>query len=99
MNIPDKWVVIEIVTPHATIRKVLASWYGGFANGDSWKVSSGITKTIDNDNHYLFHNESGSIYQCFKHCQGMSGYTAGLLGDWTTSLPNGTSITVLDFAQ
>jgi hypothetical protein len=94
---PDKWVIMLIVTPELTIRKVLASWYGGFAGADEWKASSGITETIENEGHYLFHNESGSIYKCFKDGQGMSAYTAGLFEDWTKDIPEGTSITIDEY--
>ena len=95
---PDKWVVIELSSPEHTIRKVLASWYGnGFTSSDSWRVSSGITEAVENEGHYLFHNESGSIYKCFKESQGMSAYTAGMLEDWTNNLPEGTSITIDEY--
>ena len=94
---PDKWVIIEIATPEHTTQKVLASWYGGFDGSDSWKLSSGITEAIENEGHYLFHNESGSIYKCFKESQGMSAYMAGMLEDWTKDLPEGTTITIGEY--
>jgi hypothetical protein len=94
---PDKWVIMLIVTPELTIQKVLASWYGGYAGSDEWKVSSGITETVENDDHYLFHNISGSIYKCFKQSQGMSVYTAGVFEGWTKNLPEGTSITINEY--
>ena len=95
---PDRWVVVEIATPDSTIQKVLASWYdNGFTGSDSWRVSSGITETIENEDHYLFHNESGSIYKCFKESQGMSAYTAGMLEDWTKDLPEGTTINIDEY--
>ena len=47
--------------------------------------------------HYLFHNESGSIYKCFKESQGMSAYMAGMLEDWTKDLPEGTTITIGEY--
>ena len=94
---PDKWVVIEIATPEHTIQKVLASWYGGYAGSDEWRLSSGITETIENEDHYLFHNESGSIYKCFKESQGMSAYMAGMLEDWTKDLPEGTTINIDEY--
>jgi hypothetical protein len=77
---PDKWVVIEITNKEGVSHKrVLGSWYGGFANGDSWRASSGITEVIDEGDHYRVLNESGSTYNCFKGCEGMSGYTMGVL--------------------
>lgn len=77
---PDKWVIIEIKNKdHEAHRRVLGSWYGGFAGSDSWRASSGITEVIDEGDHYHVLNESGSTYNCFKGCEGMSGYTMGVL--------------------
>jgi hypothetical protein len=94
---PDKWQIIEIKTPDSTIQKVLASWYGDYAGSDEWRLSSGITEAIENEGHYLFHNESGSIYKCFKESQGMSAYTAGVFEDLKKDLPEGTSITIDEY--
>lgn len=93
---PDKWVVIEIKTPDTTIQKVLASWYGGFAGSDSWRCSSGITDIETLDDRYLFHNESGSIYECFKHRYGMSAYTAIVYQHLIRDLPNDTTIKIVE---
>lgn len=57
----------------------------------------GITETVENDDHYLFHNESGSIYKCFKESQGMSAYTAGIFEDWAKDLPKGTSMIIDEY--
>ncbi len=77
---PDKWVIIEIKNKdHEAHRRVLGSWYGGFVGSDSWRASSGITEVIDEGDHYRILNESGSTYNCFKGCEGVSGYTAGVL--------------------
>ena len=94
---PDRWVVVEIATPDSTTQKVLASWCGGFAGADECRLSSGITEAVENEGHYLFHNESGSIYKCFKESRGMSAYTAGMLEYWTKDLPEGTSITIDEY--
>jgi hypothetical protein len=59
------------------IRKVIASWYGGFAGSDEWRFSSGITEVIEHEKHYEIHNESGSVYTCYKGSEGMSAYTSG----------------------
>ena len=94
--IPDRWVVIEISTPEETIKKVLATWYGDFTNGERWRVSSGITEVEDNDDHYLFHNHSGSTYQCSKKSQGMGSYTSTIYESWLKEIPEGVSITILE---
>jgi len=94
---PDKWVVVEIVSPEHTTQKVLASWYGNFAGADEWRLSSGITEAVENEDHYLFHNESGSIYKCFKESQGMSAYTTEIFEVWTKDLSEGMSITIDEY--
>ena len=53
---PDCWRVIEFTygDEKQPLRKVFGGWYGGFAKGDSWKLSSGITKTTEFDDRYEF---------------------------------------------
>lgn len=84
---PDKWVIIKIITPQYTIRKVLGSWCGGFYGGDSYRLSSGITKIVDNANFYEIHNESGSIYFCGKESYGMSMFTSGVYASLLKDIP------------
>ena len=78
MYTPDKWVVLEITNKDKKIRKVLASFYGGYLSGDSWKLNSGIESTVETDEYYDFTGYSGSTYRCYKNAEGMSGYTAGV---------------------
>lgn len=79
---PDRWIVIELTTASTTIRKILSAWYGGYLGSDSWRLSSGITKVIDHDKHFEIHNESGSVYTCYKSAYGVSGLSGGVLGNW-----------------
>ena len=83
---PDKWVMLKIQTPKQTTYKILASWYGGFARGDSWKLNSGCTKIEEDENLYFFHGHSGSVYQCHKKTYGMSAYTMGVLESFKKQL-------------
>jgi hypothetical protein len=77
-NFPDRWVVVELSLNGESIKKVLAGWYGGYLNGDSWKLSSEITKVIvEGDNIFHFDNASGSRYTCQKGAYGMSGLMGG----------------------
>lgn len=65
--VPDRWVVVRIKPPgEEEWFRVFGGWYGGFTQGDSWKLSSGIVKAIDHPDHYEVHNTSGSIYKCWK---------------------------------
>jgi hypothetical protein len=79
---PDTWVVLEFDYDGDVIRKVFAGWYGGFANGDAWKLSSGITETKDFEDRYEFLNESGSLYICHKNAYGMGGYQSSIYSTW-----------------
>ena len=79
---PDKWVVVKITgkdTP--PIHKVFASWYGGWAGSDSWKLNSGITKATLEGNVYSFEGSSGSVYECHKECYGTNMYGSGILNN------------------
>ena len=77
---PDKWVIVEITNKGgASHRRVLGSWYGGFTQGDSWRMSSGIESVKDEGDYWAVLNTSGSTYNCMKGCEGMSGYTMGVL--------------------
>ena len=79
---PDKWVVIRITAPkYASVYKVFACWYGGYAAGDSWKLNSGITKATLEGYVYSFEGSSGSVYQCHKDVYGTNSYGWGVLQD------------------
>lgn len=80
---PDRWIVIEIKQEgKEPRRKILGAWYGGYLNGDSWRLSSGVTKVIEHDKYYEVHNESGSVYTCYKGAFGTSALTACILNNW-----------------
>lgn len=78
---PDVWVIVELTGTDVKERyhRVLAGWYGGYAHGDSWKMSSGVEKIIKNGAVYEIHNTSGSIYHCHESVERLSGYTGGVL--------------------
>lgn len=84
---PDRWVIVEINSDeHGKIRKVLASWYGGFAGADEWRMNSGIEKVIDQGKYYDVIGYSGSIYKCAKGAEGMSAYTSGIYESYKKKL-------------
>ena len=76
---PDNWVIIKM-TPegHDTFYKVLAGWHGGYLDGDSWRMNSGIDKVEQNKNYYLFIGASGSVYKCHKQGERLSGMTGSV---------------------
>lgn len=69
---PNRWAVIEF----EGIYKVLGGWYGGFAQSDHWRLNSGITSIQEFDKYYEVHGNSGSVYVCYKKCEGFSSLTA-----------------------
>jgi hypothetical protein len=75
---PDKWQIVSLVHDGERTDKVFGSWYGGYLGSDSWKLSSGIVKVEEHDKYYDVHNVSGSIYRCYKDCEGMSMYAFGV---------------------
>jgi len=78
---PDKWMILKINDGNSIIYKVFGSWYGGFLDGDSWRVNSGITKIMfdKKTNSYRFYGESGSIYICHRDCYGVSAYGSSVI--------------------
>ena len=62
---PDNWVVIKYKgdDPHY---KVLAGWSGGYLDGDSWRMNSGIVRVEEDEHLFLFYGASGSCYECNK---------------------------------
>lgn len=75
---PDKWLVIKIGVSKP-IYKVFASWYGGYLDGDSWKINSGISEVQKEGDHIDFHGYSGSCYRCHKNNYGISSYGERIL--------------------
>ena len=71
---PDRWMVMRIHTPKEILYKVFATWSGGYAGGDSWKLNSGITRAIFADPYWEFDGSSGSVYRCHQDSYGTNGY-------------------------
>jgi hypothetical protein len=91
---PDVWVVLEFDNKGDVLRKVLAGWYGGYANGDSWKLSSGITDTREFEDRYEFDNHSGSLYVCHKLAERMSGYTSQIYQSFLDQVKDAEGVTM-----
>ena len=72
---PDKWIVVKITgNDLPPVHKVFACWSGGYLDGDSWKLNSGITNVTDKDDYFFFDGSSGSTYACRKGMYGATGY-------------------------
>lgn len=74
---PDNWVIVKLKgnDPHY---RVLAGWSGGYLDGDSWRINSGITKVKEDDWNYYFSGYSGSTYCCSKKSYTLRMNTAGV---------------------
>lgn len=78
---PDNWVVLKIKDGKLDhgFYKVLAGWSGGYLDGDSWRMNSGISKvTEEGDDHLKFWGYSGSCYVCHKKSYGLRMNNAGV---------------------
>ena len=94
--IPDRWVILEFDAPNLEkpMQKVFGGWYGGFTQGDSWKLNSGITKTTKDGDWFHFEGYSGSVYQAHPNGYGMSGYMSNILASWQKQAEERGDITI-----
>ena len=94
---PDRWMVVSITHNSKTHYRVFGVWGGGYLNGDSWKLNSGITKATLVDDEYHFEGSSGSVYVCRKNSYGSSGYGWGLLNSMIEdAIKQGALIQILE---
>jgi len=94
---PDRWVVLELSNDKQFARKVFAGWRGGYLDGDSWKLNSGITETRDTGEWFEFDGYSGSTYRCHKEFYGMTSYQQSILANWITKAEGtSTKIRIID---
>lgn len=86
---PDTWVILLFDSPdYGKIHKVFAGWYGGYTQGDSWKLSSGIKTFVSEGKFYSSLQESGSTYNLYKQSEKLSGYQYGILAGWREQMGN-----------
>lgn len=79
---PNLWVVLKVSDGEDSIFKVLGSWRGGYLDGDSWRLNSGITRVEREGDLLLFHGRTGSVYVCHEQAYGVSGYTSMVFSSW-----------------
>ena len=91
---PDRWQVVLLSGKDTSIKKVFAGWYGGYASGDSWQLSSGIIGTKEFEDRYEFLNYSGSLYTCYKTNQGMSSYMSNIMRGWYEQAKEDSSVNI-----
>lgn len=69
---PDCWVILRFTSKeYGVVDKILAGFGGGYTQGSSWKLNSGITKVEDMGEYYAVTGYTGSVYHCYKHHQGL----------------------------
>lgn len=94
---PDRWMVLGIHTPKEIIYKVFATWSGGYAGGDSWKLNSGIVRATLVNDHWEFDGSSGSVYRCHQDSYGTNGYGQVVLNNLLSQAKEqGIEIDVMD---
>lgn len=81
MNIPDRWVVIEVVSDKTKLHRVFACWYGGWTGADSWQLNSGIVSVDEQSKYFDFEGQSGSVYRCYKANYGSNMYGSSVLNN------------------
>ena len=85
---PDSWVVIKMTNKGETFYKVLGGWAGGYLNGSSWRLNSGIEKAELNNSVYKFYGASGSVYNCSKGSYGLRMSTTGTWNEMKNTYPD-----------
>jgi hypothetical protein len=72
---PDCWKIVELTNTATgeSHKRILCSWYGGYLDGGSWKLSSGNMSVEDHGEYYIVPQHSGSVYQLYKKCEKVSG--------------------------
>lgn len=96
---PDTWAILKITTSTEVLYKVLAGWYGGYFEGDSYKINSGITSIKKFSENYEFYGYSGSTYWCHEDSERLTGLTSSILSSWQKSLAGTTTIEVVPVSE
>lgn len=91
---PDRWVMLKFNYNGEEIYKILATFYGGYTTGDSWKLNSGVTEIEQDGDFYLFSGSSGSVYRCHKNAYGMGGYTSGVFASFQKQVDEAEGVTM-----
>lgn len=76
MEYPDKWLVVKV---EDDLYKVFATWSGGYAGSDSWRINSGIESMIVDGDSIIFTGHSDSQYNCRKTAYGSTTFGYNVL--------------------
>lgn len=85
-QIPDDWKILKITLKSGeTNYFIAAGWAGGYTQGRSWKISSGVDGIVHKTEDYVdFHNKSGSVYRCYFDREGLDWYTTSIIKSYKT---------------
>jgi hypothetical protein len=76
---PNKFLLVEIELPDEKVMKVFGSWSGGYLDGDSWRMNSGIENVRVEDGMYHFNGYTGSTYVCAPDSYGAHVYGQSII--------------------
>ena len=82
---PDNWIILEVEHEGNTFHKVLAGWGGGYLDGDTWRLNSGIERIVTTEHHYEIHGYSGSVYKVGKGSEIIRFNISGVLEELMSS--------------
>jgi hypothetical protein len=91
---PDKWIVVKIDDGRDPHYRILGSWSGGYLDGDSWRMNSGITRVEADGDHLMFYGSSGSCYAAHKEMWGTNMAGQGAYNKYKTGL--GAAFNIVD---
>jgi len=78
---PDEWVLIHHEGEDEHWR-LFASWRGGYLDGESWRLNSGIVRLEEDEHFFYFYSASGTCYEVTKTSYGIgSTYNMNVLLD------------------
>lgn len=79
---PTEWGIIRVTIVGEDARityRVIAGWQGGYTQGRSWKISSGIESVEFTEDGYIrMPQASGSVYKVHPRCEQLDYYTNGI---------------------
>jgi hypothetical protein len=95
---PDKWIIVSFTNNGNRICKVFATWAGGYLDGDSWKLNSGIKSVTEDDDYFYFSGYSGSTYKCHKKGYGVAtSYSQSIIDKFQeVANKNGSNLIIFD---
>ena len=61
---PDSWVILKIKDDEQNtyFYKLFSSWRGGYLDGDSWRLNSGITSIEPENDYFIVRGNSNTVY-------------------------------------